>query len=375
MVEPPNQAEPEKSIASEPTSRLASSLAAGQALARRSLAQSRVVPGLILAGGLAFIASAIGSYTGLPIILSGLLIGLALSSFVRDKRFDPGLNMASKLLLRMGIVLLGLQITFAQVVELGPLPFACVLLVMVVALVGGVFGAHVTGQTRAAGVLAGGATAICGASAALALYGAIGRERLSQARFSLTLLTMALVSACAMAGYPLLADLLSLTDDQAGFLVGASIHDVAQSIGAGYAISDAAGAKATLVKLTRVAMLAPIVALVAIYFREMSRAAHASSAEPEQTVWQKLSNALSLPWFITGFIGLLTLNSLFAIPQPVSAAGLFVAKAFLLIAITANGLKTDLGKVAELGWRAVVPLLTATLASFLAALALSLTVI
>jgi uncharacterized integral membrane protein (TIGR00698 family) len=330
---------------------------------------------LILAGGLAFVASTFGTYTDLPIILSGLLLGLALSNFIRDKRFDPGLDMASKLLLRLGIVLLGLQITFAQVAGLGLLPFLCVLLVMAAALGGGLLGAHLTGQTKAAGVLAGGSTAICGASAALALFGAIGKDRLSQARFSLTLLTMALVSAGAMAGYPLLAKALDLDAAQAGFLVGASIHDVAQSIGAGFAISNEAGANATLVKLTRVAMLAPLVALVALYFNEVTRIAHRTPETPKAPGWRALLSTLSLPWFITGFVVVLVVNSVLPIPKPVSDTGLFISKAFLLVAVTANGLKTDLSKLAELGWRAVVPVLTATLASFALALLLSLTII
>jgi uncharacterized membrane protein YadS len=75
---------------------------------------------------------------------------------------------------------------------------------------------------------------------------------------------LAAASAIALATYPALTQLLGFSDAQAGFLVGASIHDVAQAIGAGFAVSDAAGAQATVVKLTRVALLAPLVALAAV---------------------------------------------------------------------------------------------------------------
>ena len=91
--------------------------------------------------------------------------------------------------------------------------------------------ARATGQSPAVGLLAGGSTAICGASAALALYGAIGRERIEQAQFTLTLVILAAASAIALVTYPPLARMLAFSDAQAGFLVGASVHDVAQAIG------------------------------------------------------------------------------------------------------------------------------------------------
>ena len=126
-------------------------------------------------------------------------------------------------------------------------------------------GARLSGQSRYSGVLAGGATAICGASAALALYAIVGRGRLDQARFTLALVGITVASGLALATYPAIAGALGLNDVQAGYLVGSSIHDVAQAIGGGYAVSDIAGEHATVIKLARVALLAPIVALVAVW--------------------------------------------------------------------------------------------------------------
>src|SRR3546814_20241680 len=90
-------------------------------------------------------------------------------------------------------------------------------------------------------LLAGGATAIGGASAALALWSLIGDKRVDQARFTLTLVGITVASALAMTLYPVLAAQLGLTDAQAGFLIGASIHDVAQAIGGGFSFSQPAG--------------------------------------------------------------------------------------------------------------------------------------
>ena len=124
--------------------------------------------------------------------------------------------------------------------------------------------ARLFAQDRHAALLAGGATAICGASAALALYSLIGDKRVDQARFTLTLVGITVASALAMTLYPVLAAQLGLSDAQAGFLIGASIHDVAQAIGGGFSFSPAAGEVATIVKLTRVALLAPMLMLLSL---------------------------------------------------------------------------------------------------------------
>ena len=113
--------------------------------------------------------------------------------------------------------------------------------------------------------LAGGAVAICGASAAMALATMLGERRASQAQLTLVLVGISAMSAAAMVLYPLAAHALALSDLRAGFLLGASIHDVAQALGAGYSYSDAAGQIAAIVKLTRVALLAPVLAIVALF--------------------------------------------------------------------------------------------------------------
>ena len=112
-------------------------------------------------------------------------------------------------------------------------------MVMAAAMGAALLVARATGASTAIGILAGGATAICGASAALALFGVLGRRAEDrQAQFALTLVVISMASAIAMSFYPPLAGLMHLDDRQAGFLIGASIHDIAQAIGGGYAYSD-----------------------------------------------------------------------------------------------------------------------------------------
>jgi uncharacterized integral membrane protein (TIGR00698 family) len=316
-----------------------------------------LLPGLLICTIAALAATWLAQEYGMPAILLGLLIGLALNFVAGDERTHRGLDFASRTFLRIGIAVLGTQVTFAQIGAIGVLPFLALLAVMVAAFAGGMLGAKATGQSAAAGILAGGATAICGASAALALYAVIGKDRISQAQFALTLVGIALFSAVALSFYPLITDALSFGDRQAGFLIGSAIHDVAQAIGAGYAVSDTAGADATVVKLARVALLAPIVALVSL-------AMPTASKEVQLPVWRRLA----LPWFILAFLGIVALNSTIALPQPVAEWGLVLSKALLLLAVVATAMRSRMDLLIEIGWRALGPVFGATLASLVAAL-------
>lgn len=319
---------------------------------------SHLVPGLLACGAAAGAAAWLSDHYGFPIILMGLLIGLALNFISRDQDTHAGLDFASRTCLRLGIVVLGLQITFVQIEALGIQPFAALLVIMTLAFGAGLAGARISGQSRYAGILAGGATAICGASAALALYGVIGKERLSQAQFALTLVGVSLASAIAMSVYPALAGQMGFGDKQAGFLIGASIHDVAQAIGGGYAYSDIAGSYATIVKLARVALLAPIVMLVSLWLGP-------SSGQEDRPAWRRFSP----PWFITAFIGVVALNSLIAVPEVAKTAALSGSKALLLLAVTATAMRSRMDLLIELGWRSLTPVIIATVVSFLSALA------
>ena len=325
--------------------------ASSQPTARKPL--SRFIPGLAICAIASAAAAWLSQNYGVPVILAGLLLGLALNFVTGDPRTHDGLDLTSRHGLRAGIVLLGAQVTVMQIATMGAVPFFGLALVMAAALIAALVAAQLTGQSKAVGVLAGGSTAICGASAALALYGAIGRERIDQAQFTLTMVVLAAASAIALTTYPALTQMLGFTDAQSGFLVGASIHDVAQAIGAGFAVSDAAGAQATVVKLTRVALLAPLVMLAALWIaRVQPIAADARGARVPL-----------LPGFILAFLALVGTNSLITLPPAVAEYTLIASKTLLLLAVTATAMRTRTDLLLQMGWRSVMPVLAATLAS------------
>ena len=324
------------------------------------------LPGLILCTTASLAAAWLAGQYGFPIILLGLLIGLALSFMADVEATSHGLDFASRRLLQAGIVLLGLQVTFAQVGSLGWLAFAGLLTVMVAAFAAGLLAARWAGQGREAGILAGGATAICGASAALALYGVIGRDRLDQARFSVTLVGIAVASAIAMSVYPAIAQMAGFGDRQAGFLIGASVHDAAQAIGGAFDYSDAAGRDGTVVKLARVAMLGPIVGLTALWLGRSARAKGETAPAGRRAL---------MPWFIIGFFILLALNSFVPIPEFSRDMALTCSKALLLMAVTATAMRSRLADLLDAGWKTLVPVVAASLASFVVAFVVAITVL
>lgn len=328
---------------------------ATQASASRRL--TAYIPGLIIVTITAAAAAWLSEHYSMPVILAGLLLGLALSFISSDERTHAGLDLCGTSFLRWGIMLLGMQVTVTQIGSLGLAGFAGLAGIMALVMAAGLLGAKLTGQSRYIGWLAGGATAICGASAAMAIYALIGKERLKQSQFTLTLVGVTICSAIAMSAYPVIAAQLSFTDRQAGFLMGAAIHDVAQTLGAGFSFSQGSGEYATIVKLTRVALLAPIVALIAF-------AIGGSGAKSEQT---GLLAKVKLPWFILAFFAVLAVNSFVDIPEIAREYGLTVSKTLLLFAVTAMAMRSHLDTLLGQGWRVLAPVIFASLTAFMAA--------
>ena len=314
-----------------------------------------LVPGLAACGTAAAAAAWLASRYGFPLILLGLLVGSSLTFISSVERAQPGLRFASTRLLQWAIVLLGFQVSLHQVTALGPMPFLAVTLVAGVTIIAGMVAARLVGIHPNAGLLAGGATAICGASAAFALHNVLkdGRED-EGAQFTVTLAGISIASAAAMSLYPLLAREIGLNDRQAGFLIGASIHDVAQAIGGGYAYSNAAGSYATIIKLTRVALLVPVVMVVS------------SLKGPANAGRRRLSRP-RVPPFLLAFAAIVALSGLVAIPAAAAEGALTVSKVLLLVAVTSTAMRTRLDVLASVGWRSVFPVVMATVTSFVMA--------
>lgn len=297
-------------------------------------------PGVGVALVIAAAATFLSEHYTAPVMLYALLLGMAFSFLTESPRTRAGIELSSKLLLRLGVALLGLRIGWSQVTALGWPP-----VLMVVALTAGtilisVLLARIMGFNPLFGFLSGGATAICGASAALALSAALPPHEKKEQATLFTVIGVSAFSTLAMIVYPLIARVAGLNDHQAGVFIGATIHDVAQVVGAGYAIGPEAGDTATIVKLLRVAMLLPVILVAGQITR--------SSAQPGT------AKPPLLPWFVVAFAALVVLNSVITLPKPLVSAGSELSRWCLVTSLVAIGMKTQLGQLVKIGLRPVV---------------------
>ncbi|SDD03009.1 conserved hypothetical integral membrane protein [Sphingomonas sp. YR710] len=288
---------------------------------------------------------------GAPLTLMALLIGLALNFLSTDQRLSAGLSVASGPALRLGIVLLGARVTLEQIADLGPTALIAVMCIVTVTICSGVVVARMAGAGAAFGVLAGASVAICGASAALAVAAVLGQRRIDRAQLASVLVGIAALSATAMFTYPIIAHMIDLNDRQAGFLFGAAIHDVAQAIGAGYSFSPPAGETAAIVKLTRVALLAPVLTIVSLAF---PRDAHGP-------------RAIRFPLFVLGFFAMAGVNSFGLVPSGVAHYLNSSATALLAGAVAATGIRAPMAALRGGGLRPILIIVVPTLAALLLA--------
>lgn len=332
---------------------------AAQSWPRRYVsAARRIAPGLAIALLVALAASWLADHYGAPVMLFALLIGMAVNFVSQDPRCRPGIDFASRSVLRLGVALLGARITVSQVQALG----GHVLLItaggVVLTILVGVLLSRVFKQSRDLGLLTGGAVAICGASAALAIASVLPPSKTRERDTMLTVVGVTTLSTIAMIVYPLIATILGLSEAQTGVFLGATIHDVAQVVGAGYGVSKDAGDTATIVKLFRVAMLLPTILIIALMFRGQSTSSSTIKRPP------------LLPVFLIGFAVMVAINSAGIAPPMVMEQAGTASRWFLVIAISALGAKTSLGELTHVGWRPVTMIVVETAVVLVWALAM-----
>lgn len=315
------------------------------------------MPGLTVSIVVAAAAGFLSEHYHAPLMLFALLLGMALNFLSQEGPCKPGIDFAGREVLRIGVALLGIRITLAQIAALGWHPVALVIGSVVITILVSMLLARAMGFNTLFGLLSGGATAICGASAALALSAALpahpGKERATL----FTVIGVSTLSTLAMVAYPMIVGALELGPRQAGVFLGGTIHDVAQVVGAGYSLSHETGDTATVVKLMRVAMLLPVIVAAAMIARASSIAGAETKRPP------------LLPWFAVAFLLLVAVNSTGVIPAAVQDFGSDLSLWCLATAIGAIGMKTQLKELVAVGIKPILLMLAETV--FLAVLVLA----
>lgn len=315
-----------------------------------------LAPGMAVSLVVAAAATFLSEHYGAPVLLFALLLGMALNFLSAEGSCKEGIAFTARSVLRIGVALLGMRITLGQIAELGWMPVVLVVTLVVVTIGLSVVVAKWMGFQRLFGMLTGGATAICGASAALALAASLPNHPQKERATLFTVIGVSVLSTLAMITYPMIARFFELTPVEAGVFLGATIHDVAQVVGAGYSMSTETGDVATVVKLMRVAMLLPVIVAAAMITR-MQGADGALDKRPPL-----------LPLFAVGFLVLACINSTGWVPAMVQSGVNELSRWCLVIAIAAIGMKTQLKELASVGIKPILLMVGET--AFLAALVL-----
>ena len=304
-------------------------------------------PGLAVSVVVATAATFLSNTYHASAMLFALLLGMSLNFLAEEGRCQQGIQWASTVILRIGVALLGLRITVEQVTALGWVPVAMVVVTVAITVLAGVVLARFFGQTRAFGTLTGGAVAICGASAALAIAAILPKHHHAERDAGFTVIAITALSTLAMITYPIVVHAFGLDPVRAGTFLGGTIHDVAQVVGAGYSVSVQTGDTATIVKLLRVAMLLPVCLVIGLVLK--ARSGDVAHSAP------------LLPWFAVAFAALVGAGSLGFVPAAVASIGNELSRWCLVTAIAAIGMKTSLKSLMTMGWRPVLLVVVETL--------------
>lgn len=295
------------------------------------------LPGLLLTAGVAGIAFALRRIPGVAILspmILATLIGMALHNvFGTPDWAKAGVTFSLKRVLRLGIILLGLQLMASQVAEVGPVGVGVVAATLIATLIFTKWLGGVMGVDARLAELIGAGTSICGASAVIATN-TVTRGSDEDVAYAVACVTV--FGSLSMLLYPLLPRLLHLSPAAFGLWSGASIHEIAQVVGAAFQDGAHSGEIATVAKLTRVMMLAPVVITLGII--AVRRAAHPAGESASRA-------APPMPWFVLGFIAMVILNSVVTIPA-VPKASIVLGTTFMLsMALAAMGMETDFRKL------------------------------
>ncbi|MGW6695459.1 YeiH family protein [Rhodococcus sp. NPDC054953] len=277
-------------------------------------------------------------------LLIAIVAGALLANLVAlPARIRPGLDFSAKRLLRVGVALLGLQLMFSDVADLGWGVIAVVVVVVAAGIAGTMWVGALLGLSWTQRILIACGFSICGAAAVAATDGVVNAK---EEELLTAVALVAVFGTVMIPAIPLLARMLGLTDRQSGMWAGASIHEVAQVVAAGGVIGGGALAVATVVKLARVLMLAPVMAYLGARQRRMVTGGRMARGEGTQPPL--------VPMFVVGFLACVTLRSTGLLPQQVLDIAGPVQTALLAAAMFALGLGVRLSLLRSMGPRPVV---------------------
>jgi uncharacterized integral membrane protein (TIGR00698 family) len=315
------------------------------AVARFGQDAAAILPGLLLTVAIAALAFALRLVPGVaflsPMILA-IILGIVLHNVIgTPAAAKPGVKFCLRRVLRLAIILLGLQLTAAQVAAVGIGGIALIATTLICTFLFTTWLGRMIGVDRKLSELIAAGTSICGASAVIATNTVTGAHD-EDVAYAVACVTV--FGSIAMFVYPMLPGVLHLSAHAYGLWAGSSIHEIAQVMAAAYQDGQQAGDFGAIAKLTRVAMLAPVVIVLGLM------AARRTKGEDGDRRRAKAP----MPWFVLGFVALVLVNSVVTVPADAKAAIVALTTLLLSMALAAMGLETDIAKLKAKGIRPLI---------------------
>jgi uncharacterized integral membrane protein (TIGR00698 family) len=317
----------------------------------------RLAPGLVLIGSVAFAAIETAKVAwfqahGIGVLTLAIALGMAAGNSVYPRIAAAsacGVIFSKQTLLRAGIVLYGLKLTFQDIAKVG-VPGVAIdaLLLLSTFALSCWAGTRLFKLDGRSAMLIGAGSAICGAAAVMAAGPVIG-GRSEQVTTAVS--TVVLFGTLAMLSYPLMFEfnahhhLLAWSPTQYGIYAGSTIHEVAQVVVAGRAVSESAANTAVITKMVRVMLLAPFLIALSAYSSRHSKSLRGEGRAPEA------KSRIVIPWFALGFIAIAALNSLNLLPNSVVSTALTLDTVVLAMAMAALGMTTHVAAIRAAGVR------------------------
>lgn len=307
---------------------------------------NNIMPGIVLAVSIAAVATWLSTVLPSGILgaaLIALLLGMILNPLTsRYTQFNAGTSWTGRVILRAGIIMAGITLSFAQVFQAGKYALILLAFTLVTAFGVGLICKRVFKINWKLASLLSISTAICGGTAVATLGPTIRAKNRDiayaiSATFIFDIITVIL--------FPWFGRLLGLSDTSYGLWIGTSVNDTSSVVAAGYAFSDAAGALATIVKLTRTLFIVPIVLAFSWYY---------AKREKTEGAVEKVDIRKIFPWFILGFLAMVAVRSTGLVPDQAVSSVAFLSKFSLSTALAAIGLRTSLKEVAGVGFKPMV---------------------
>ncbi len=312
----------------------------------------KIIPGLIFTTIVAILATFISKLEIVketvnfsPLIIA-ILLGVLIGNIWKiPEQFKPGIVFSLKKVLRIAIVFLGFRLTFQNVIDVGIEGLIVDTIMLTSTFIFGVWiSRKLFGLEPEMSYLIASGSSICGASAVLATAPVVRAEMHHAA---MAVATVTIFGTTSMFVYPIVykfaGSFLGFNEVLYGIWTGATVHEVAQVVAAGFAVSDTAGNTATISKLTRVMMLAPLLIVLSFYLARKSATHGAGIALRD----------IPIPYFVFGFIAMVGVNSLHFIPDNIVHYIRIVDGFLLTVAMAAMGLETNINKMKGVGMKPI----------------------